>query len=57
MLSEISQVQKDKGHVFSLICGRQIQKINQTDLHMFAMAELFEVTRGEGRKGKENDRE
>jgi hypothetical protein len=43
--------------MFSLICGRQIQKINQTDLHMFAMAELFEVTRGEGRKGKENDRE
>jgi hypothetical protein len=22
MLSEVSQVQKDKGHVFSLICGR-----------------------------------
>jgi hypothetical protein len=27
MLSEISQVQKAKGRSFSLICGRQIQKI------------------------------
>jgi hypothetical protein len=27
MLSEISQVQKDKGCMFSLICGRSIQKI------------------------------
>jgi hypothetical protein len=25
MLSEVSQVQKDKGHMFSLICGRQIK--------------------------------
>jgi hypothetical protein len=25
MLSEVSQVQKDIGYVFSLICGRQIQ--------------------------------
>jgi hypothetical protein len=25
MLSEVSQVQKDKGHIFSLICQRQIQ--------------------------------
>jgi hypothetical protein len=28
MLSEVSQAQKDKGLMFSLICGRQIQKIN-----------------------------
>jgi hypothetical protein len=28
MLNEVSQVQKDKGHMFSLICGRQIQKTN-----------------------------
>jgi hypothetical protein len=28
MLSEASQVQKDKGHMFSLLCGRQIQKTN-----------------------------
>jgi hypothetical protein len=28
MLSEVSQAQKDKGHIFSLICGKQIQKIN-----------------------------
>jgi hypothetical protein len=25
ILSEVSQVQKAKGHMFSLICGRQIQ--------------------------------
>jgi hypothetical protein len=25
MLSKVSQVQKDKDHMFSLICGRQIQ--------------------------------
>jgi hypothetical protein len=28
MLSEVSQIHKDKDHMFSLICGRQIQKIN-----------------------------
>jgi hypothetical protein len=28
MLYEMSQAQKDKGHVFSLIYGRQSQKIN-----------------------------
>jgi hypothetical protein len=28
MLNEISQAQKDNGCMFSLICGRQIQKIN-----------------------------
>jgi hypothetical protein len=28
MLSEVSQVQKDKGHMFSLIRGRQTQKLN-----------------------------
>jgi hypothetical protein len=27
-LSEVSQIQKDKGCMFSLIYGRQIQKIN-----------------------------
>jgi hypothetical protein len=27
MLSEISKIQKDKSHVFLLICGRQTQKI------------------------------
>jgi hypothetical protein len=26
MLSEVSQAQKDKGYMFSLRCGRQIQK-------------------------------
>jgi hypothetical protein len=28
MLSEVTQAQKHKGHTFSLICGRQIQKVN-----------------------------
>jgi hypothetical protein len=28
MLSEESQAQKDKGYMFSVICGRQIQKTN-----------------------------
>jgi hypothetical protein len=28
MLSEVSQGQKDKGYMFSLICRRQSQKIN-----------------------------
>jgi hypothetical protein len=28
MLSEVSQIQKDKGHIFSLIHGGKIQKIN-----------------------------
>jgi hypothetical protein len=28
MLSEVSQAKKDKGCMFSVICGRQIQKIN-----------------------------
>jgi hypothetical protein len=26
--TKVSKVQKDKGHMFSLICGRQIQEIN-----------------------------
>jgi hypothetical protein len=28
MLSEVSQVQKDKGHMFSITWGRQIQRMN-----------------------------
>jgi hypothetical protein len=63
MLSEVSQAQKNKGHLLSLICGRQIQKINiYTKIGMiipklicitFAM---FSREHGERRKGKENDR-
>jgi hypothetical protein len=30
MLSEMSQVQKDKGCMFSLMCGRQIQRQTYT---------------------------
>jgi hypothetical protein len=30
MLSEVSQVQKNKGHMLSLICVRQIPKIKVT---------------------------
>jgi hypothetical protein len=28
MLNEVSQAQKNKGLIFSLTCGKQIQKIN-----------------------------
>jgi hypothetical protein len=28
MLGEVSQAEKDKGCMFSLICGRQIQRVN-----------------------------
>jgi hypothetical protein len=28
MLSEVNQAQKDKGHMFSLICGSYIYKLN-----------------------------
>jgi hypothetical protein len=28
MLSKVRQVQKDKGYMFFLICGRQVQMIN-----------------------------
>jgi hypothetical protein len=28
MLSGVNQVQKEKGHMFSLTCERQMQKIN-----------------------------
>jgi hypothetical protein len=29
MLSKVSQAQKDKGYMFSLICGRKATKINE----------------------------
>jgi hypothetical protein len=68
MLSKVSKVQKDKSHMFSLICGRQIQKMNvytntsnthtHTHTHiyiytyMLAIVGLFEET-----NRKENDSE
>jgi hypothetical protein len=34
MLSEVSQVQNNKGCIFFLICGREIQKINMYTTNM-----------------------
>jgi hypothetical protein len=56
MLSEVSQVQKDKGPMFSLICGRQIQMINmytKTSMIIYKLTvELLNGTRGKERKEK-----
>jgi hypothetical protein len=42
ILSEVSQVQKDKSHIFSLINGRQIQKINiYTKTNMITYAFIY----------------
>jgi hypothetical protein len=35
VLSKVSQVQKDKGCMFSLTCGRKIQKINVIIVGLF----------------------
>jgi hypothetical protein len=66
MLSEVSQAQKDKGHVFSLICGRQTQKINiytKTSMTIYKNSYVEHVCNSGttlrnsgGGKGKENDR-
>jgi hypothetical protein len=40
MLSETNQAQEDKGLIFCLICGRQIQKINlytKTNMIMYKL--------------------
>jgi hypothetical protein len=65
MLSEVSQAQKDKDHIFSFICARQIRKINiytKTNVivyklicRTFVIVELLYGSRGK-REGKENDR-
>jgi hypothetical protein len=61
--SKVSQVQKDKGHMFSLICRKQIQKINiypNTNMiiymyieNIFAIVGLFEGTRGRKERKRE----
>jgi hypothetical protein len=65
LLSEISQVQKDKNCMFPLICGRQIQKINVYTKQMRSYTHLYvehtcnsgtTLALGGGGKGKENDR-
>jgi hypothetical protein len=66
MLSKVSQVQKENGYPFSLICGRQSQRMNvYTNTNMiihtyvwntFAIVGLYEGARRRGR-GKENERE
>jgi hypothetical protein len=66
MLSEVSQVQKDKVCMFSLICGRQIQKINvhkNSNMTIYTYREnMFEIVDclsglGGGGRGKEKKRE
>jgi hypothetical protein len=66
MLSKASQIQTDKSHMFSLICGRQIQKINVNTNYkhvyiciyvhiydMFIIVGQFEGTRERRVKGEE----
>jgi hypothetical protein len=62
MLSEVRQVQKDKGHMFSLKCERQIQiqiqvlaVIYVCVYNIFPKVGLLEETKGE-QKEEENDR-
>jgi hypothetical protein len=61
MLSEKSQVQKDKGHMFSLICGKQIQIQAFSYLHIYVQNMFFRsgTMRRDKGGGKEvkNDRE
>jgi hypothetical protein len=63
MLSEVSHVQKDKSHMFSLICRRQNQKINihtkqsssYTHLqgeHVYNSGATLWTLEGEGRERK-----
>jgi hypothetical protein len=54
MLSEGSQIQKEKGHMFSLICGRQIQtQVQALSYTCIYDMGLLEETREGGEK--END--
>jgi hypothetical protein len=54
MLSEVNLVQKNKGHMFLLICGGQIQW-KYKHYHMFLKVELLEETMG-GRTEQRNVR-
>jgi hypothetical protein len=60
--SKVSQAHKDKGCMFSLICGRNIQKINKhkymtisTYICIYNTFVMLGLLR-ELRRGKENDR-
>jgi hypothetical protein len=57
MLSEIRQAQKDKGHMFSLVCRRQIQiqiiYIYITRENMFPKVKLLQESKGRGKKNME----
>jgi hypothetical protein len=58
ILSDVSQAQTDKSHIFSLICGRKIQKISVytntsmvTHTHiMFSVVEMFEEKKERNRE-------
>jgi hypothetical protein len=57
MLNEVSQVQKDKSHTFSLICGRQIQ-IQITSIIIYRIYtyrtcfQLWDYQKRQGEEGK-----
>jgi hypothetical protein len=63
MLGEVNQVQKDKGHIFSLMCRRWIQQTNtytKTNItihkvicRMFAAVELLYRTQGRKKRKRE----
>jgi hypothetical protein len=61
MLSGVSQTQKDKDLMFSLICGRQIQKINvytkqtcsYTNLYVEHVCNSGATLWNSGKEGKE----
>jgi hypothetical protein len=45
MLSEVSQAQKDKDCLFSLICGSYIYKINKcTHIHIYDLIYIYRYT-------------
>jgi hypothetical protein len=59
MLNEVSQVQKDKGDIFSLISGSYTQKINvyiNTNMILYTYS-MSEVRLLEGTRERERKRE
>jgi hypothetical protein len=59
VLSNVSQVQKDKGLMFSLVCERYIQKINiytQTNITIYIYIEnVFVIEELRGRRKRKRD--
>jgi hypothetical protein len=57
ILTEVSQAQKDKGRMFSLICGRQIQIQTQALLYTHIYRTCLQMMQAGGGRREENDRE